>query len=95
MCILLETLTSVARMSCSDHFLRFFLSGSSSFMLKKKKYFCLKEPSERPETQASNRDSDEDERDCDSNKLKGHSENPRQLQQETNEDISKEPSTRR
>ena len=81
-------------MSCSDHFLRFFLSGSSSFMLKLK-YFCLKEPSERPETQASNRDSDDDERDCDSNKLKGHSENPHQMQQETNEDISKEPSTRR
>ena len=61
----------------------------------KLKYFCLKEPSERPETQACNRDSDDDERDCDSNKLKGHSENPRQMQQETNEDMSKEPSTSR
>lgn len=61
----------------------------------KLKYFCLKEPSERPETQACNRDSNDDERDCDSNKLKGHLENPRQMQQETNEDISKEPSTSR
>ena len=61
----------------------------------KLKYFCLKEPSEKPETQASNRVSDDDERDCDSNKLKGRLENPRQMQQETNEDISKEPSTSR
>ena len=71
-----------------------FFSDSSNYLLKLK-HFCLKEPSERPETQASNRDSDDDERDCDSNKLKGHSENPRQMQQETNEDMSKEPSTSR
>ena len=81
-------------MYCSDHFLSFFFSGLSNYMLKLK-YFCRKEPSERPETQASNRDSDDDERDCDGNKLKGHLENPRQMQQETNEDISKEPSTSR
>ena len=92
--ILLETLTSITRMYCSDHFLRFLFTGSSNYMLKLK-YFYLKEPSERPETHASNRDSDDDERDCDSNKLKGHSENPRQMQQETNEDMSKEPSTSR
>ena len=78
----------------SDHFLRFLFTGSSNYM-PKLKYFYLKEPSERPETHASNRDSDDDERDCDSNKLKGHLENPRQMQQETNEDISKEPSTSR
>ena len=81
-------------MYCSHHFLRFFFSGSSNYILKLK-YFCLKEPSERPETQASNRHSDDDERDCDSNKLKGLSENPRQMQQETNEDMAKEPSTSR
>ena len=84
--------------SCSDvlfaPFCSLFFSGSSNYILKLK-YFCLKEPRERPETQASYRDSDDDERDCDSDKLKGHLENPRQMQQETNEDISKERSTRR
>ena len=61
----------------------------------KLKYFCLKELSERPETQGSNRDSDDDGRDCGSSKPKGPSENPRQMQPETIQDMSKEPSTRR
>ena len=57
-------------------------------------FLCLKEPRETREIQTSNRDSDDDERDCGSNKPKGPSENPRQMQQETIQDISKEPSTR-
>ncbi|KAM7441974.1 hypothetical protein ABFA07_009007 [Porites harrisoni] len=51
------------------------------------------EPRETTVIQTSNRDSDDDERDCGSNKLKGHSENPRQMQQETIQDMSKQPST--
>ena len=45
--------------------------------------------------EAWNLDSDYDERDYGSNKRRRHSENPRPLQQETNKDISKEPSTSR
>lgn len=58
-------------------------------------FLYLKEPRETTVIQTSNRDSDDDERDCGSNKVKGHSESPHQMQQETIQDVSKEPSTRR
>ena len=58
-------------------------------------FLCLKEPRETREIQTSSRDNDDDEGDCVSNKPKGPSENPRQMQQATIQDISKEPSTRR